>query len=346
MEIVLIPSYEPNQHLLTLISELQQMRPECKILIVDDGSGPDYADLFHQAEAMGSIVLQHEGNRGKGAGLKTGFTWLMLHPEYTAVVCADSDGQHLPNDIFLCLDTVAAHPDCMILGVREFKGHVPLRSRFGNTITRLVFASTSGVYLQDTQTGLRAFAAGLLPWLLSVKGNRFEYEMNMLLEAPAKNIPFYLLEIETVYEKKNHSSHFHTFTDSVRVYLPIIKFSSVSLISALLDYVLLLLLNAWTGELLLSVILARTCTGALNYWLNRKFVFSNRTGTTSSLLRYTGLAVILLAANYLILRFFTVTWGIPLSIGKIMVEAILWIFSYWVQRAFVFSPFAVQKSGD
>src|SRR5450830_122656 len=125
--------------------------------------------------------------------------------------------------------------------------------------------------------------------------------MNMLLEAPAKNIPFYLLEIETVYEKKNHSSHFHTFTDSARVYLPIIKFSSVSLISALLDYVLLLLLNAWTGELLLSVIVTRICTGALNYWLNRKFVFQNRTAPTSSLLRYSGLAVVLLAANYLLL---------------------------------------------
>ncbi|HZW49491.1 MAG TPA: bifunctional glycosyltransferase family 2/GtrA family protein [Bacillota bacterium] len=346
MEVVLIPSYEPNQHLLTLISELQQMRPECKILIVDDGSGPDYADLFHQAETMGSIVLQHDGNRGKGAGLKTGFTWLMVHPECTAVVCADSDGQHLPNDIVLCLDTVAAHPNCMILGVRKFKGHVPLRSRFGNTVTRLVFASTSGVYLQDTQTGLRAFAAELLPWVLTVEGDRFEYEMNMLLEAPARNIPFYQLEIETVYEKKNHSSHFHTFTDSVRVYLPILKFSSASLISALLDYGLLLLIHAWTGELLLSVVAARICTGALNYWLNRKFVFKHRTAMTSSLLRYTGLAVVLLTVNYLLLRFFTVSWSVPLGIGKILVEAILWIFSYWMQRAFVFSPVAMQKSGD
>ncbi len=346
MEVVLIPSYEPNHHLLRLICELQQMRPECNILIVDDGSGPDFADLFHQAEAMGSIILHHACNCGKGAALKTGFTWLLAHPEYTAVVCADSDGQHLAKDIFLCLDTVDAHQSCLVLGVRKFKGHVPLRSRFGNTVTRLVFASASGVYLQDTQTGLRAFADHLLPWLLSVKGDRFEYEMNMLLEAPAKNIPFYQLEIETVYEKKNHSSHFHTFTDSIRVYLPIIKFSSASLFSAIMDYILLLAIHAWTGELLLSVILARICTGALNYWLNRKFVFQNRTTTRSSLLRYIGLAIVLLTANYLLLRFFTIQWSIPLSVGKILVEAILWVFSYWMQRTFVFTPFAMQKSGD
>ncbi|MCE5196393.1 MAG: bifunctional glycosyltransferase family 2/GtrA family protein [Negativicutes bacterium] len=346
MEVVLIPSYEPNQHLPKLISELQQMRLECKILIVDDGSGSAYADFYRQAEAMGSIVLHHECNRGKGAALKTGFSWLVAHPEYTAVVCADSDGQHLAKDIFLCLDTVIAHQDCLVLGVRKFKGHVPLRSRIGNTITRLAFTSASGVYLRDTQTGLRAFADSMLPWLLSVKGERFEYEMNMLLEAPAKNIPFYQLEIETVYDKKNHSSHFHTFTDSIRVYLPIIKFSSASLFTAILDYSLLLAMHAGTGKLLLSVILARLCSGTLNYWLNRKFVFRHRTTMRSSLLRYIGLAVVLLSVNYLLLRLFTIQWRIPLSISKILVEAILWGFSYWIQRAFVFKPFAMQKSGD
>lgn len=338
MDFILIPSYEPTHKLVRLIEELQSMRSDCRIMVVNDGSAPEYDAIFSQVEALGVILLRHPQNRGKGAALKTGFAALMQEETLNAVVCADSDGQHKPNDIFFCLDTLKEHPNSMIIGTRKFKGHVPLRSRFGNTVTRMVYLAASGTMLYDTQTGLRAFSKPMLPWLMTIEGDRFEYEMNMLLEAPLQGIPFHQLEIETVYDKANHSSHFRTFTDSFRVYYPIVKFSSVSIVTGLFDYFLLLFLHGLGLGLLNSVILSRICSGALNFWLNKVYVFSHKKNMQRSALRYIGLAVGILIANYWLLRFLTQTALFPLSMAKIFTEMILWFFSFWLQRLFVFSP--------
>ncbi len=338
MDYILIPSYEPNQKLIVLIEQLQSLRAECQILVVNDGSGREYDSFFSQAESLGVTLLKHEQNRGKGAALKTGFEYLLHQPELGAIVCADSDGQHKPKDIFLCLDTAHQHPQSMIIGTRKFKGHVPLRSRFGNTVTRLVYLAAIGTMLYDTQTGLRAYTPTMLPWLLGVDGDRFEYEMNLLLEAPGAGIPFYQLEIETVYDKTSHSSHFRTFTDSFRVYYPIVKFSSVSIVTGLFDYFLLMMLNHWGFNLLTSVVLSRLLSGIINFWLNKIYVFSHKRNIQSSALRYTGLALGILVANYILIRFLKETIGLPLSLSKIFTEIILWFFSFWLQRLFVFSP--------
>jgi len=338
MDCILIPSYEPTEKLVRLIEELKSVRRECRIMVVNDGSAPEYDPLFAQVEALGVTLLRHEQNRGKGAALKTGFTYLLQNEDLNAVVCADSDGQHKPNDIFLCLDTLQEHPNAMIIGTRKFKGHVPLRSRFGNTVTRLVYLAASGTMLYDTQTGLRAFTKPMLPWLLKIEGDRFEYEMNMLLEAPTAGIPFHQLEIETVYDKANHSSHFRTFTDSFRVYYPIVKFSSVSIVTGLFDYFLLLFLNGLGLNLLYSVILSRVFSATLNFWLNKVYVFSHKKNVQRSALRYALLASGILVANYGLLRFLTEIAVFPLSMAKIFTELILWFFSFWLQRLFVFSP--------
>jgi len=345
MDFIIIPSYEPTEKLVRLIEELKSVRPECQILVVNDGSAPEYDAIFSQVEALGVTLLRHEHNRGKGAALKTGFAHLLQNEDLNAVVCADSDGQHKTNDIFLCLDKTKEHPNSMIIGTRKFKGHVPMRSRFGNTVTRMVYLAASGTMLYDTQTGLRAFAKPMLPWLMKVEGDRFEYEMNMLLEAPAAGIPFHQLEIETVYDKANHSSHFRTFTDSFRVYYPIVKFSSVSIVTGLFDYFLLLFLHNLGLSLLYSVLLSRITSGIINYWLNKVYVFSHKKNVQRSALRYTVLAAGILAANYLLLRFLTETAVLPLSMAKIFTEMILWFFSFWLQRLFVFSPKPRTKNG-
>ena len=80
------------------------------------------------------------------------------------------------------------NPSHLVLGARAFVGKVPARSRFGNKVTAGLFHLITGQKVTDTQTGLRAFTTNLIPFMLKIEGQRYEYEMNVLLAA-SKSFP-------------------------------------------------------------------------------------------------------------------------------------------------------------
>lgn len=250
---VLIPAYEPDERMIGLIESLKETDPQTSIIVVDDGSGARFGELFQAASEMGCIVLTHETNRGKGCALKTGFAYLKESGARGEVVCADSDGQHLPRDIRRVGSSVEPDSRSMVLGGRRFSGKVPLRSRFGNAATRFVYARSTGVKIHDTQTGLRGYSTEMLDFLLAIPGERFEYEMNVLLAAAKYGYAIKEITIDTVYLNNNESSHFRPIADSASVYLPFLKFSGSSFISGAVDFVLVLLLRSMSSSLILAV---------------------------------------------------------------------------------------------
>lgn len=334
---ILIPSYKPNKRLINLINDLIDTC-DFDIVVVDDGSGQEYRHIFDTVSSLGCTVLTHEKNRGKGAALKTGFRYIQETRETTGVVTADCDGQHLPKDIIKIAEAIKYHQKSLVLGTRRFAGKVPFRSRIGNSVTRNVFSFVSGAKVYDTQTGLRGFSMEMLPWLCEMPGERFEYEMNMLLEAVPAGYSFYEIDINTVYLEQNKSSHFHFLKDSICVYLPIIKFSMSSLTSAVLDLLLLIIIQLFTSNLFLAVIGARVCSAVFNYTANRYYVFSKFKDVSikRSLPRYIILASIVMFANYGVIDFYYSIIGLSLILAKIFTETTIFLFSYWIQRKFIF----------
>lgn len=228
--VVLLPVYQPGHHLPTLITELRAAAPGCHVVVVDDGSGPAAAEPLRQAADLGAEVLHHPRNRGKGAALKTGFGYAARHHPGLDVVCADSDGQHSVTDIVSVADRVHTTGHT-VLGVRRFAENVPLRSKLGNTVTQVLFRAVTGQGVQDTQTGLRAYPGSLLDWLATIPGERFEYEMNVLLEAARAGHRISEVVITTTYLDDNASSHFSPLSDSVRIYWPLLRYAAVSLLT-------------------------------------------------------------------------------------------------------------------
>ncbi|QWU17891.1 Glycosyl transferase family 2 [Paenibacillus sophorae] len=336
--IILIPAYEPDLRLIKLIRDLKK-KCDYRIVLVDDGSGDAYRSLFDAAVRMGCVLLTHQVNEGKGQALKTGFRYIQHIGEQEGVICADCDGQHLPADIIRVAEAVKNHRGCVVLGIRRFIGQVPFRSRFGNSVTRMVFSFVSGLKIYDTQTGLRGYSADMLKWLCDIPGKRFEYEMNMLLEAGPCGYGLREVNINTVYLNDNKSSHFQPLRDSVRIYWPIIKFSMSSIVSAVLDFVLLAILQILTANLLLSVAVARLGSAAVNYSLNNAYVFSRQRSSpvNKSLPRYAVLAIVIMLVNYEIIYAYHEVIGMPVVLAKIFTEATLFSFSFWSQRKFVFN---------
>ena len=165
--------------------------------------------MFQQLEQMGVPVLRHPQNCGKGRALKTGIAH-MAREGFQAVITADADGQHSIDDICRIAQALAEHPSQLVMGARDIAQMVP-RSRAGNSITQKLFRILHGISLQDTQTGLRGIplTPDSMPALLELAGDRYEYEMEMLLNSRLL-FPDGILEIpiQTIYLDQNQSSHF------------------------------------------------------------------------------------------------------------------------------------------
>ncbi|WP_160724525.1 bifunctional glycosyltransferase family 2/GtrA family protein [Bacillus sp. USDA818B3_A] len=334
--IILIPAYEPTEKILLLIDEINQ-NSNYSILIVNDGSTENCLPIFEQAANKGCIILSHDSNQGKGAALKTAFSYIIRHlSDNDGVVCADCDGQHSWKDIQQVAAALPSYQNTLVLGSREFTGKVPLKSLIGNTITRGIFSFVSGHKINDTQTGLRGFSIDMLPWLLQIKGKRYEYEMNQLLEAKSSGYKIHSISIKTIYENNNKGSHFHPLYDSIRIYLPIMKFSLSSVSCGIIDLLLFFILNWLTGNLVISVVGARIISSISNYLVNQKLVFKAKKYLTMTMVKYYCLAVMILVGNYLMIELFTQTSDIPLFFSKIFTEGLLFIVSYYAQRNFIF----------
>ncbi|HEY9060920.1 MAG TPA: bifunctional glycosyltransferase family 2/GtrA family protein [Pseudobacteroides sp.] len=334
--IVLIPAYEPTEKMLKLVLELKE-KTDCKILIVDDGSGDSYRQLFDKAEENGCVVLHHPLNKGKGAALKTGFSYIHSNCEADKVVCADSDGQHHVDDIINLANSIDNDTPEMVLGVRQFEGDVPFKSRFGNSVSAFTFKMATGIVLNDTQTGLRGYPCELLPWLCSVNGERFEYEQNLLLKSRKSGISIKQVPIATIYDNNNKGTHFRPIHDSISVLLPILKFCSSSILSFLIDFVLLVIFRSITDTLFFSVVPARIISATFNYSVNKIFVFdAKNTSDKQSAPKYFGLALVIMLLNYCMMKFFIEIIHMPLVLAKVLTELTLFTMSYTIQKLFVF----------
>lgn len=333
---IVIPAYQPDIRILQLIEQIKA-NSDYEIIIVNDGSELKCVPIFEKCVEIGCIVLTHEKNQGKGAALRTAFTYLLENKCTDGFICADCDGQHTWADIKKLAETIPSYPTSIVLGCRKFVGKVPLKSMIGNKLTRAVFSLITGNKISDTQTGLRGFSPSMLPWLVALKGNRYEYEMNQLLEAKEAGYQFYSIPIETIYENNNEGSHFHPIRDSIRIYLPILKFSMSSIACGILDFILLFLIKGLSHNLLFAVVAARVISSLCNYLLNKHLVFDVKSDKKhASLVQYYMLAVCILILNYLLISFLNVTLNLPLVISKILTEGILFGISYTVQHRFIF----------
>ena len=219
--IILIPAYEPDNKLFNLVNELSI--ENTNIVVIDDGSGLSYKEIFDKCKEHANVI-SYETNKGKGYAIKTGLQYIKdNYKEPYIVVTMDSDGQHRVSDAKKLIKEIDINEKILILGKRIRNNSTPLRSKIGNSITRFIYRMTTGLDVYDTQSGLRVFNNTLVDYLIDIEGNRFEYEMNVLLKCAINKIKIKEVEIETIYIDNNSGSHFNTIKDSYRIYKDIIK---------------------------------------------------------------------------------------------------------------------------
>ncbi len=332
---ILIPAYDPDQQLLSLVRALIASVP--KIIIVDDGSSPERAPIFDELRALDRVVvLSHAINMGKGAAIKTGVNYFLSScPDYHGLVAVDADGQHSAPDALAIAAELGSHPDALVLGVRHFDRAVPLRSHLGNVITRKVTKIFFGLDISDTQTGLRGIPRVLVPMILTIPYNRYEFEMEMLLRCRRARVAIVEKPIRTIYLDKNVSSHFNPIKDSLRIYFVLFRYVLASLSTALIDYMAFFASYGWTREVLISTYTARLIALLYNYSILNKLVFRSTLGVWRTFPLYLTLVAISGFISVSIIAYLS-RFTDNLLLTKMASELLLYLANFFIQKEIVF----------
>ena len=224
---IIIPSLNPNDKLLKLISELLENGFK-DIIVINDGSSKEYDSVFNELPKSIKLI-KNEVNLGKGASIKKAISTIK---DSDAFITVDSDGQHLVKDVIKIKEELINHD--VVLGVRNFNNkNVPLKNKIGNKISALVFRIKTGIKLKDTQTGLRGVNLKYKKLAIETNGDRYEYEMNFLYNLVKNDIEISTIPISTIYDK-NYITHFNVIRDSLLIHKWIIYLIVIILIIILI----------------------------------------------------------------------------------------------------------------
>lgn len=334
---ILIPAFKPDPSILNTLSNLIRLDKETPIVIVNDGSGEEYDKIFLTISNLKGIkVIKHTVNLGKGAALKTGLNYILsTHPNCTGVVTADADGQHAPSDILAVVKSLRINSTCLILGCRRFDGDVPFRSRLGNTASRFLYNVFLGVRVNDTQTGLRGLPIQLANKTLSITSNHYELETDQLIIASRSDIEIKEIEIETIYNNNNESSHFNPIIDSCRIYFTVLRHAASSLLVAAIDFLIYTIVIFFGGGVIAGNLLSRSVALFMQYFLSKKIVFKVPGGWKrfASYVSYVG-------AMAYVSGLLQIEVSLLLSLNefasKVLVESLLFIFNFLFLRSIIF----------
>ncbi|MFW5713078.1 MAG: glycosyltransferase family 2 protein [Brevefilum sp.] len=231
--LVIIPAYNEARFIGSLILKLRQRSVD--LLVVDDGSTDDTAEIAH---AAGAEVLQLETNQGKGAALNAGLA-IASEREPDAIVMIDADGQHLPAELTQVVKPILQGKADIAIGSRYLlnTSNTPTHRRFGHKLLNFITGVFTGIQVTDSQSGYRAFSPTAYRLLrFSSKGFSVESEMQFLasehnLEVLDVPITIQYLDREKRSAWKQGASVLNGIITLAGQYRPLLFFSLPGLIS-------------------------------------------------------------------------------------------------------------------
>jgi glycosyltransferase involved in cell wall biosynthesis len=192
--LILVPAYNAASYLPQLIPRIKAAARPADILIINDGSGDNTAEIL---AGLGVPYLTNTPNKGKGYTLQRGFDYAEANG-YEYVITIDADLQHLPEELPLFIN-YGKNTD-MIIGTRKIKLSVmPFARWLTNNLTSIIISIYGGRRIRDSQSGYRMIAVQLLR-RMRIKSIKYDYESEMLFQAGALEAEVGEVAIATVYE--------------------------------------------------------------------------------------------------------------------------------------------------
>lgn len=192
--LILIPAYNAANYLPRLVPRIRLSVPDSDLLIINDGSSDNTAELL---PTLGITCLENVPNQGKGFTLKRGADYA-LENGYRHIVTIDADLQHLPEEIPRLLEKTERSD--IVIGTRKITLRVmPFARWLTNNLTSIIISVFSGQRVRDSQSGFRLIATEILAQT-KVQSVKYDYESELLFQAGALGARIGEAAISTVYE--------------------------------------------------------------------------------------------------------------------------------------------------
>jgi glycosyltransferase involved in cell wall biosynthesis len=337
--VCVVPAYNPGNIVMSVVSEVSKNVDF--VILVDDGSNADNKRCLEKCACIENVqLLTFPYNKGKGHALIEGLKEALKHrPDYIFTI--DSDGQHDPKEIpkFKHFISTSNKLSDLLIGTRQEVEEMPFRSKIGNIFTAKLFNSIFRKSIKDTQSGFRVLSADFAKDVVSnILPGRYETEMRMLVYAAESNRNIGDLKIKTIYFDNNKNSKFRPLLDSLRVLIPLSKYTGMAMSSFLLDYSVFLLLSYLFGVYyLFSHIIARICSGTFNFLANKHLVFKSKATKLSEGFRYLAAMIFSLSITGLLLYCLVDLIGFSKALAKPAAEFTMFLINFVVLNKFVFN---------
>jgi glycosyltransferase involved in cell wall biosynthesis len=163
---VIIPAYNEGDAIARVIGKVRELRPAAEVLVVDDGSRDNTAEV---AGVSGARVIRHPYNKGNGAAVKTG----LRNARGEVVLLLDADGQHPPEDIERVLSEIGEYD--LVVGARTKDSESAWVRDLGNAIFNNLATYLSGRKIPDLTSGFRAMKRDLIMEFIHLLPNLYSY---------------------------------------------------------------------------------------------------------------------------------------------------------------------------
>jgi glycosyltransferase involved in cell wall biosynthesis len=214
---VILPARNEAPSLAALLPRLKAMLGEAEIIVVNDGSTDDTAQVAADA---GVRLISHPYGLGNGAAIKTG----ARVATGDVLVFMDSDGQHDPADIGRLLAKMDEGYD-MAVGARMLDTHASLLRRLANTLFNRFASYMTAHPIDDLTSGFRAVRARHFRKFLYLLPNRFSYPTTITVCFIRSGLPIAYMPIRAA--NRTGKSHIRPFTDGLRFLLIISKIGAL-----------------------------------------------------------------------------------------------------------------------
>jgi len=167
--LVFVPAWNEEESLPAVLEELARELPDADVLVVDDGSTDQTAEV---ARARGAEVISFGVNRGLPAGIAAGYRYA-VDQGYAFCGRVDADGQHPVSELRRLLERVRSGSCDVAVGSRFASGdgfeayrYRPSAARsFGTAVLRRSMRVALRRPFLDATSGMYAANAKALPVL-------------------------------------------------------------------------------------------------------------------------------------------------------------------------------------
>ena len=214
---IVLPAKNESAAIGNTIAEIKQLQLIHEIIVVNDGSTDNTAQV---AESAGAKVVTHPYSKGNGAAIKTGARVAMGE----VIIFMDADGQHDPQDIPRLLEKVNQGYD-LVVGARQKGSQASVGRGIANKLYNNLATYMTEHPVEDLTSGFRAVKADKFRDFLYLLPNGFSYPTTSTMAFFRAGYSVSYVPIHA--SKRIGKSHIQPIKDGVRFFLIIFKIATL-----------------------------------------------------------------------------------------------------------------------